>query len=108
ADRFDVPFFGHVAQQYNIYRYAGFVLPTAAFALVWMTGRLRDSWSPGRAVGLAGLWLAWLTVSDAAFHSARPAGAAVVLLLVVAFVVTAPHGRSPVPRSVVVLVLLLV
>jgi hypothetical protein len=107
ADRFDVPFFGHVAQQYNIYRYAGFVLPTAAFALVWMSGRLRDSWSPGRAVGLAGLWLAWLTVSDAAFHYARPTGVAVALLLAVAFVLTAPDRRGPVPRSVVAVALLL-
>ena len=106
ADRFDVPFFGHLAQRYNIYRYAGFVLPTAAFALVWMAGRLRDSWSPARAVGLAGLWLAWLTVSDAAFHYVRPTGVAMALLLAVVFVLTAPDPRRAVPLSVVAVALL--
>ncbi len=81
----------------------------AAFALVWMTGRLRDSWSPGRAIGLTGLWLAWLTVSDAAFHYARPTGIAVALLLAVAFVLTAPDRRGgPVPRSLVAVALLLI
>ena len=106
ADRFDVPFFAHVAQRYNVYRYAGFVLPTAAFALVWMTGRLRDSWKPGRAVGLFGLWLAWLTVSDAAFHSARPTGVAVALVVAVAFVLTAPGRDGRVPRGAVAVALL--
>jgi hypothetical protein len=107
ADRFDLPVAGRLAQQFNIYRYAGFVLPTAAFVLVWMTGRLRDSWSPGRAVGLAGLWLAWLTVSDATFHYARPASFAAALLLAAVFVVTAPEGRGRVPLSLVATALLL-
>ncbi|MDQ1501459.1 MAG: hypothetical protein QOI86_4799, partial [Actinomycetota bacterium] len=85
ADRLDLPVVGHLAQQYNVYRLAGLVLPVAAFALIWLAARLwRGEWTPRLAAAVTFLWAVWLTLPDAAFHQGTRNSAVAVVLLVAA------------------------
>jgi hypothetical protein len=83
ADRLDVPVLGHLAQEYNVYRLAGLVLPVAAVALVWLAARLWErEWAPRPAAAVMLSWAVWLTLPDSAFHQGgRGAALAAVLLL---------------------------